>query len=77
MAGAFKGTASPTEQDVKDMSKILSGKLTPKQTQAALDLAADGMFKRINSEALSFINIMDKQPDSIFDQETYNWMLNK
>jgi hypothetical protein len=77
MAGAFKGTASPTEQDVADMSKILSDKLTPAQTQSALNLAADGMFKRINSEALSYINIMDKQPDSIFDPETYQRMQSK
>jgi surface antigen len=77
MAGAFKGTASPTEQDVKDMSKILAGKLTPEQTQKAIDLAAGGIFKRINSEALSYQNVMWKKPASIFDWDTYNWMRSK
>lgn len=77
MAGAFKGTASPTEQDVKDMSKILAGKLTPEQTQWAINLALWGIFKRINSEALSYENVMSKKPQSIFDAETYKRMEQK
>jgi len=77
MAGAFKGTASPSEQDIKDMSKILAGKLTPEQTQWAINLALWGIFKRINSEALSYENIMGKKPQSIFDLETYKRMEQK
>jgi len=77
MAGAFKGTASPTDNDIKDMNRLLSGKLTPEQTQQAIEVAAWSMFKRINSEALSYNNIMGKLPDSIFDKATEQWMLSK
>ena len=35
------------------------------------------MFKRVNSEALAYQNVMGKKPDSIFDRETYQWMVDK
>ena len=40
LAGAFKGTASPSESDVKDMHDIVSGKMSPKQTQSVIEIAA-------------------------------------
>jgi hypothetical protein len=77
LAGAFKGTASPTDQDIKQMQELLAWKLTPAQTQKALDWALTWLFARVNNEAQAFNNTMGRKPDSVFDPETYKRMMSK
>lgn len=74
LAGALKWNASPTDQDVKDMKKLLKWKLSNAQFEETISKMVNALYEKNNTEARGFYQDVWYKPTPIWTPEVADWM---
>lgn len=76
IAKALKWWASPTTEEIKDISNLLNGNMWEAQAKAVFKHFAKNLYEKNESEALNFYRVTWYKPDPIYTDEAANWLTN-
>jgi hypothetical protein len=74
IAKALKWGASATTDEIKDMEKLLSWKMSTAQAKAVFQHFAQNLYEKNESEALNFYRATWYKPDPIYTDAAAEWM---
>lgn len=74
IAKALKWWASPTTEEIKDISNLLSGNMWEEQAKAVFQHFARNLYEKNESEALNFYRVTWYKPDPIYTEEAAKWL---
>ena len=74
IAKALKGWASPTEQEIDDMKKLLNWNMWNEQAMAVFQSFAKNLYEKNESEAKKFAETTWYKPNPIWTDEAAEWM---
>jgi len=74
LAGAYKGNASPSEDDRKERGKTVGIELSPKQFEAWIQTAANLLYGKTSTDAWNYQQTLGKKPKAIFKANAVNFL---
>ena len=76
IAKALKGGASPTTEEIKDISNLLDGNMWTEQAKAVFRHFAKNLYEKNESEAKAFGEVTWYKPKPIYTDEAAEWLNN-
>ena len=74
MAKVYKWTASPTEDEIKEWKSKIATKLSSWQAKGLIDTMSKLLYGKITSNAQNYTRTMWEKPESIFDEESADFL---